>query len=229
MFLGNGFGFWKTIPTWPTEETASTSRAAMFSPSKPMMSFHPAARDQVVHPVEATEQSALAATRRPDQRSDPVPRNGSRLMSRIASEETPIPDRRAPLSKGRSGLSGARDVMGRRPTRPRRVARARGADVLGLGDNSWADQPREDRGITIPDFDGCKCRSAVSKSRQQEQECRPRANRLEGRPGNLGVVLDLDRESGISVRWPSGWSRIEPTAPTMSKRAVSPIAAGDRL
>ena len=67
------------------------------------LAFHPGAGDQVVHPVEAAEQRALAAAGRADQGRDPVPGDVDRDVPE--RQRCAVPDREIP---GRQDHGGGR-------------------------------------------------------------------------------------------------------------------------
>ena len=69
MVLGKGFGFWKTMPIRRRTSTGSTSSAYRSWP-RYTTPVNCGARDQVVHPVQAADQGALAAAGRADEGRD---------------------------------------------------------------------------------------------------------------------------------------------------------------
>ena len=68
--VGNGFGFWKTMPTARRTETTSTCGAYRFSPSSRTSPSALAPDDLLMHPVDAANHGRLAAAGGSDDRGD---------------------------------------------------------------------------------------------------------------------------------------------------------------
>ncbi len=188
------------------------------SPSNGDLALHPRAGDQVVHPVEAAEEGALAAARGADQGRDLVAGDLDRDVAR--RERRAVPDREA--LRREHGLAGAD------------VGRGRGGGVglgasagrrggLGLGDDrAHGVSASGGAAVPVPDDDG---RGVHRQQEHQQDQDAARGDDLELRVGLLGVVVDLDRQRGVTARRrPSGSRRSPAAAPTISRGAVSPIA-----
>ena len=80
---------------------ASMSGPVMSLAVEADLALHPGAGDQVVHPVEAAQQRALAAARRADQRGDLVAGDVDRDV--LERQRRPVPDREAARSRARPG------------------------------------------------------------------------------------------------------------------------------
>ena len=81
--VGNGFGFWKTMPTARRTATMSIARVVEVEPVEQDLALGPGAGDLLVHAVDAAHHRRLAAARGADDRRDLVGAK-SRLTPRTA-------------------------------------------------------------------------------------------------------------------------------------------------
>ena len=72
MLLGNGFGFWNTMPMRRRTSTGSTFGSVEVEAVVDRSGPRPGALDEVVHAVEAAQHGRLAAAGRADERGDLV-------------------------------------------------------------------------------------------------------------------------------------------------------------
>ena len=78
MLFGNGFAFWNTIPIRRRTSTGSTSAIIEIDAVVENLAFDPRTPDEIVHPVDAAQHGALAASGWADQGRDTIARDRER-------------------------------------------------------------------------------------------------------------------------------------------------------